>query len=579
MEQTKEQIKADFEVRGLELHSLYAWDYPWVCRVLDFMEAHGMNTLVLHRNDFVDLIVYPGKYFGYEEQEGDRSIFDIYSQIFRKLYQYTPTRRSCPYQRRAYLKRVLEEASRRGIQVYIENKELYFPDILLEFYPQLVHDGHVCATDPFWQEFLKVKYTEFFREFPEVAGIITSPATGESRVSIKSNRCRCERCWAASGEDWYRMVLMSMYRPIHEAGKRLIVRDFVFDAASQGEIAAVMEELPPDVIISLKNTPHDYYPTFPVNPRIGRVGNHKQWIEFDTMGQYFGWGVGIADLTEDYRRRLSDAREKGAVGAVFRLDWESLDGHSSFFTPNKINVYAAAALTRDLDTPGREIYRRYLLEEGWPEEGCPEDVGCLDRQVRWFWNIMRRTWEITAGTVFVNDCVFSDSSVLPISLEHAVWLSEEKNSLKDWNPDKQFCVSPRRDSVESAIWEKEEAYRKICALCEEAENPPEGLKPEKVKWLQERLALNARYVDMYRWAAKAVLLTRYVIETKEQDGEYLAAALDGAREALREVRQMEGELRRFFRETEYEPHVIYTLLDPDRLDCLYRKLGGLLPED
>ena len=567
-----DQAKADFEVRGLELHSLYAWDYPWVVKALDFIEKHGMNTLVLHRNDFVDLIVYPGAYFGYKEQEGDSSIFDIYSQIFRKLYQYTPTRRSCPYQRRSFLRRVLEEAGRRGIQVYIENKELYFPDIILEFYPHLVHDGHVCATDPFWQEFLGVKYREFFREFPQVAGIITSPATGESRVSIKSNRCTCDRCKSAAREDWYRMVLTSMYEPIRQAGRKLIVRDFVFDSASQKEISAVMEELPPDVIISLKNTPHDYYPTFPANPRIGHVGDHEQWIEFDTMGQYFGWGVGIADLTEDYRRRLSDARQKGASGAVFRLDWESLDGHSSFFTPNKINVYAGAALTRDLDTPDQEIYRRFLLEEGWSE-----DTGCISRQAKWFGNIMKKTWEITAGTVFVNDCVFSDSSVLPISLEHAVWLSEEKNSLKDWDPQKQDCVSPRRSSLEPAIREKEEAFKKISALCEEAGEYPEGLSQDKVKWFQERLALNARYVDMYRCGTEAILLTRYVTETEEQDKEFWQSALEGARQALLAVSRMKGEFTQLFRETDYEPHVIYTLLDPDRLDCLYRKLNARLP--
>ena len=75
---------------------------------------------------------------------------------------------------------MLEQAKRRGIDVYIENKELYFPDILLEFYPNLVHNGHICATDPFWLEFLRVKYRDFFREFPEVAGIITAPATGET---------------------------------------------------------------------------------------------------------------------------------------------------------------------------------------------------------------------------------------------------------------------------------------------------------------------------------------------------------------------------------------------------------------
>ena len=562
-----EKRSEDFAVRGLELHSLYAWDYPWVLRALDFIEAHGMNTLVLHRNDFVDLIIYPGHYFGYEEQEGDNSIFDVYSQIFRKLYKYTPTRRSCPYQRRAFLKRVLKEAGRRNIQVYIENKELYFPDILLEFYPELVHDGHICATDPFWIEFLKVKYTEFFREFPEVAGIITSPATGESRVSIKSNRCTCPRCRAAGKEDWYRNVLGAMYEPIHKAGKRLIVRDFVFDAASQHEIATVMEELPEDVIISLKNTPHDYYPTFPVNPRIGRVGRHEQWIEFDTMGQYFGWGVGIADLTEDYRRRLRDAKEKGATGAVFRLDWESLDGHSSFFTPNKINVYAAAALTRDLDTPGREVYRTYLQEEGW----CSERE-CGDETAERFGRILGKTWDVTAGTVFVDGCVISDSSVLPISLEHAVWLSEEKNSLRDWDRSKWDCVSAKRESAEAAIREKEEAFAAATALCAAAEECPPGIREEKWEWFKERLLLNARYVDMFRHAVGAILLTRYVTETKEEDEEYRREAGERARAELAKIKRLEREFRALAEETEYEPHVIYTLLDPDRLDCLQRSL-------
>ena len=112
-----------FEVRALELHSQYAWDYNWIIKTMDFMKNLDFNTLVLHRNDFIDLIIYPGKYFGYEENAGD-TIFETYSHIFRKLYQYTPTRRSGPYQRRAFLKRVLEQAKRRGIDVYIENQEL-----------------------------------------------------------------------------------------------------------------------------------------------------------------------------------------------------------------------------------------------------------------------------------------------------------------------------------------------------------------------------------------------------------------------------------------------------------------------
>ena len=67
-----------FEVRALELHSQYAWDYNWIINTMDFMKNLDFNTLVLHRNDFIDLIIYPGKYFGYEEKAGD-TIFETYS--------------------------------------------------------------------------------------------------------------------------------------------------------------------------------------------------------------------------------------------------------------------------------------------------------------------------------------------------------------------------------------------------------------------------------------------------------------------------------------------------------------------
>lgn len=76
-----------FEVRALELHSQYAWDYNWIIKTMDFMKSVDMNTLILHRNDFIDLIIYPGKYFGYEAEDRD-TIFEVYSHIFRKLYQH-----------------------------------------------------------------------------------------------------------------------------------------------------------------------------------------------------------------------------------------------------------------------------------------------------------------------------------------------------------------------------------------------------------------------------------------------------------------------------------------------------------
>ena len=564
---------ADFPIRALELHSLYAWDYNWIIKTMDFMKDMGFNTLILHRNDFIDLIIYPGKYFGYEPEEQD-TIFETYSQIFRKLYRYTPTRRSGPYQRRAFLTRVLEQAARREIAVYIENKELYFPDILLEFFPHLVKEGHICASDPFWPEFLKVKYRDFFREFPQITGIITAPATGESRVSVTSNRCTCDRCRAMKKADWFDTILRAMYEPIHEAGKTLVVRDFVFNPEAHKEIGAVMEQLPDDVIISLKNTPHDYYPTFPDNRRIGQAGPHRQWIEYDAMGQYFGWGIAIADLTEDYRRRMTFAKEKGAEGVIFRTDWESLDGHTAFLTPNKINLYAGALLSCRLDTSHEEICRLYLEKEGFFDQAArPEDAAY---SVSWFGALMEKTWQIASRLLFVQGCVFSDSSLMPVSLEHGFWLAEEKNSLKAWDPAKADALAPDLIHLEAALAEKKEALKLAEDLYQQSLQPPKGIKAEKAEWIKERFLIYREFAHMYAAAVCALMLARYVLETKESSASsYYMEKRRELTKAIETLGRWEPRLCSMMTETNYYPHTVYTLMDPDRVRCLYRGLRKL----
>ena len=112
---------SDFNLRALEVHSRYAFDFPWVFKCLEFIKENNMNALVLHRNDFVDEIIYPGRYFGTDPLHIYESQYDRYNEIFRKLYKYTPTRRSGPVQRRAFFKRVLHEAAQRDIAVYLSN--------------------------------------------------------------------------------------------------------------------------------------------------------------------------------------------------------------------------------------------------------------------------------------------------------------------------------------------------------------------------------------------------------------------------------------------------------------------------
>lgn len=553
----------DFKIRALELHSVYAWDYRYVLGTLDFIEKNGMNTLILHRNDFIDRIIYPGKYFGCERDEY-ASIFERYQDIFRKLYKYTPTRRSGPYQRRAYFKRVLHEASVRGIDVYIQNKELYFPDILLEFFPELVKDGKICANEPFWWEFTKVKYTELLEEFPGLTGVITAPATGESKVSISSNRCTCELCQNTPPEKWYKDLIMAMYEPLAAQGKKLIVRDFVFDSAAHREISDTMERLPSDIAMCFKNTPHDYYPTFPDNPRIGNVGEREQWVEFDSMGQYFGWGIGPAIMTRDSRRRLKFAKDKGVSGVVVRMDWESLDGHTVADALNSINLYSFAALTNDLTVDGHVICDQWLRDKNFYAEGADETLR-LDT-AKWLERITDRMWPITSRTCFVNDCVFSDSSNLPVSLDHALWLAEEKNSLKDWDPSKANALDVTVENLQKIIDEKDSALKDVQELFDEVLLGNPGLNACGYKYLVERMNLFVYYVRAFRIATHAIMLTKYALENPTD-----TERRNLLEQRLAEMLTLVEELNELYTTTSYQ-HIVYILLDSDRLIALHKDL-------
>ena len=552
-----------FAVRALELHSAYVWDMAWVRRALDFIRAHDMTALVLHRNDIVDRVVYPGRMFG--ASEDCANIFERYQQIFRKLYRYTPTRRSGPYQRRDYLRRVLDLAARQGTEVWFENKELSFHEVFLEFNPQLTKNGRLCPNEPFWWEFLGAKYTELFEDLPGVAGIITAPGTGESRLSAAANRCDCELCRGTTRPQWYSRLIGAMHAPIRAAGKQLAVRDFVFDRAAHEELAEAIEQLPADIIISLKNTPHDYYPTFPDNPRLGRVGPHRQWIEYDCMGQYFGWGVAPAIMLDDIARRLNAAEAAGAEGAIFRTDWESLDGNSAFHSPNLVNLYAGAALSRDATAPRAEIWRAWLEEQGMLEPGADPAPA-----IAWADAVLGRTWEITRRACYAQDCVFSDSTNYPVSLDHAFWLAEEKNSLRDWDASKADALAPTEAVARAVMAEKEEAVLRAVALLMQARQCPDGLTAAAHRDILARLGVFVRYVRGFAAVGNALILARVLLQG-DPGGFFEEAALM-LNMAMTELLQLAADFENFAASSDHH-HTVYTLLSPDRLRALHADLA------
>jgi len=556
-----------FEERLLEVHSSYAWDHRHMQFALDFAVSHDMTGLVLHRNDIVDLVVYPGRYFGATGDNYQNNL-ERYRDCYERAF-VAPMRADRPCRARTYLNRLIDQASDRGMKVYFENKEVSFDDTIPQMYPRVVKNGRLCASDPFWFEFVRVKYEELVVECPGLAGLIVAPGTAESRLSIGANQCECNDCQAMTPGEWYKKLLTAIHEPLRAAGKKLIVRDFTFDSGAQAAMIDAVMDLPSDMVVALKNTPHDYYPTFPHNPRIGAVGDHDQWIEIDCMGQFFGWGIAPSVMIDDIRERLRYGKDRGASGVMFRTDWEGLEGHTAFDTLNRINVCAGAALSRDLTTSEEAIYGHWVEEREMIAPGTTE--AGKKELVAWVRAVIGQTWSINSQSLFVNGCVFSESSCVPVSMADAVWVGEEKDSLKDWDPSAKDALSADARNIRHILEKEDAALRLVTELGDQIREGHNALTGRAAAELRQAWGLFERYVETFRLAVHGVFLTRYLVEQRrmglptdsllEQQWSVTVEALDS----------LAAELKIFYMTTAHG-YPVYMLLDSERVATLSASL-------
>jgi len=543
-----------YDFRALEVHDFARiWTLSEMRRRLTFAVRNGLNTLVLHEPGIVDKIVFPAIYFGGKSKGA--SLFEISQPIEGQIERYATREFLNPF-RYKYLVSFLREAEAAGVAVYLEDKEIWFKDFVVRQHPEAVQHGVFCPSQPFWwEEFLPAKYAELFIALPNLAGVVTSMGTGESRLAIGNlELCGCERCRAMSPAQWYRNMAEGMHGAFQRSGKKLVIRDFVFQREAQGQFAQSLGQVPADIAVSLKNTPHDFYPTFPDNPLIGRVEGREQWIEYDVHGQYFGWGLAPAIMIDDLARRLEYGRRHGAKGLLLRTDWEGLHDHSCFETFNLLNLYAAAALACDPAITKAEIYTRWLRGENLVAD--PASPTAVASCVEWLMGLLERTWPIVRGAMFVNGTVFTDSSCFHLAIGQAIWIAEHLHSLKDWSEEAQDALRLDASNAHKILAEKDHAWTAAVALHEEAARENRGLTPETYGRLLQSLDFLRHYAEGFRLTARIVILGR------------------AGRRGTTELREVIGRLRDYQSRLRASPFAdLYpanVLLDPVRLDCFLK---------
>ena len=547
-----------FGHRALEFHSVRMWQWAQVEQALELMHRVGLNALVFHQNDIVDHLVFPLEFFPDE-----------------LMWQRWPVRMHSIYQNRHYVNKVVREAAARGIAFYLEVKEIWFVEALLELVPDVRNsDGTICPSHPFWWRLLDIKMRELLDAVPGLAGVIVSPGTRESKVSISTNHCSCDRCRATDPLDWYTELLRAMHRPLAERGKTLAVRDFSYTADQQSRMIAAASRCSPDVVVSLKNTPHDYYPTFPDNPRIGHTAGLRQWVEFDTWGQFFGMGVFPVSVIEDMQRRMRHCVANGVGGIALRTDWEVITDAGAFNSPNLLNVIGGAMLAQNVDLDLREAYRAWAAygvasplrpASALAARAVPTAPDAADKLAAF----MIASWSVMEKAAYVRGHLFHEDDQYPDTVAKAFAMLVDIHGRDDWDPGASRLVEPTPENLPLIFAEKQRALDDVRELRATFDAIALGLPAALADDFATMLELYELYVRGYQLCAHAVFLTRRA-ELSRNPGDAAAA-----RGSIPPLLAFSDEIRARLAGT-HLPHYVYWLLDEKRVDALVHDVARLM---
>jgi hypothetical protein len=508
-----------------------------VLKSLDFIEQHKMNALVLHETDGMLKFLYPRVYF------------DPYAK-----WKSAPARRgeNAILNNRVYFDHVINLASNRGIDLWLEVKQLVFPDEVIEMKPELVKNGNVCPSEPFWYEFLEKSVDELYSDFPKLSGLIVSAGSPEGRASRAQNKCTCDLCQKTSLEDWYHNIITAMWKASAKHGKPMSVRDFAYKPRDHEPLIAAMARTPKEISFCIKVTPHDFYPTFPNNSAIGRLRDRAQWLEYDTMGQFYGLAIAPCYVGADLKNRMEYGEKNGVTGAIFRVEWERVNDWWALETINETNLIAAAAITNGEDASTERVCELWLKSQGWPAEAAP-----------WLASALDTTWPIISRALYVDKFMFADSSFFPRGVGKAWWTMETKHSLIDWDPSRANDLKLSPDRVKVLLAEKADAVARVHAYAEKIERGDPTVPADLHAMLVDRAGLFVTYVEGFAACAGVCIWAR----AKEEN---VAGAQEELTKAIKVLEAYLERIKPLTEEAKY-PHQVAQLLEVRRVQDVIRE--------
>jgi hypothetical protein len=338
-------------------------------------------------------------------------------------------------------------------------------------------------------------------------------------VSFSARRCTCERCRYYDPATWHENLIRSLHEAVRGKGRKLVVRDFSYSRAEQDAIIEGCSRVSPEIVISLKNTPQDFCPVFPDNPRIGNTPGNPAWIEYDAMGQFSGQGVFPVGLLGDLQRRLGSARRAGVSGVTFRADLESVSDSTVFNSPNLFNLCAGAQLASGTEGSTSEIADRSLAF-GIADPLLTESEGrapdALENEAAGhFARFMEASWSVMAKTTYVRGLVFTDGGgQIPDSVDAAFDNLVVLHGRDDWEAGASERIAPTAENLRLILAEKDQAEQEVAGFADLLPLDRPEMPADLRASLASMLELYRLYVKGFRKAAAACFSARLAVATQ-----------------------------------------------------------------
>ncbi|HAT2830547.1 TPA: hypothetical protein I8370_003612 [Klebsiella oxytoca] len=494
-----------WETRALELNNQDIWNWPSVCRLVNYASQHGFNTIVVGQADLFGKLVFPKGY---------------------TALHYNDSVSSQQRARCVYLNRLALYCHEQGLRFYLQAKELGFPTELLLSHQYLLDSKQGVLFDvDFWCRWLTDKVRSVCQGIPALTGLIIALSSTDGLLPIT-----CPQ-WDIDLNDEpvnvrqplqslviYRRCFQALSQVIAAQNKHLVLRVFPASNDDLGTVLDAIESLPSTVSVSIKLTPERFWPVFPNNPALLLVTTRDVWVDIDLAGEEVGWRVMPFLRIDELKGRLlwCQSGNPRISGAICKTSWESVDNHWIPETLSECNLFACSQLLGNgAGKTQEQLLDLWLAERyGW----CPDES-----VARCFQQLLEQATQMLYQAIYVRDHVFHRHSQLPESYGQAVWSLYSQLARNHWLPgsaqDIHFTRKDPQKSMENLTriaQEKDEIAAGVQKLCAQALDFADNAAfPAALYhlWQEEWQGL-ALYCQMFTHAQKAFFTLHFAREVE-----------------------------------------------------------------